>query len=52
VFPVEGDHLWTPVRWKDRTDIAKLKGQKLQAHFFLNKAEIFGYRITKETGTR
>jgi hypothetical protein len=44
--PLEGDHIWSPVQWKGNADISGLKGKKLQIHVVLNRAKIFGYRIT------
>ena len=43
--PVTGDHAWTTLRWKDKKDLTELRGKKVQLHFRLTQAKIFGYRI-------
>ena len=48
-IPLQGNQLWRPLRWKHRTDLAGLRGQKVQLHVRLNRAKIFGYRIAAVT---
>jgi hypothetical protein len=44
--PFKGDAIWAPLKWKDK-DLADLRGQKVQMHFSLTKAKVFGYRIVE-----
>ena len=48
-IPLQGDHLWVPIRWKGKTGISELRGKKLQLHVVLTKSKIFGYRVTTAT---
>ena len=43
-IPAAGDGRWVPVRWKGK-DLPDLHGQRVQLHFRLTKAKVFGYRI-------
>jgi hypothetical protein len=42
--PITGDHAWATLRWKGRADLSELRGKKVQIHFRLTKAKVFGYR--------
>jgi hypothetical protein len=42
---VRDNSLWTPLRWNGKADLAELRGKKLQLHFLLNRAKLFGYRV-------
>ena len=47
---LEGDHLWSPIGWRGQADLTEVKGKKLQLRFVLNKAKVFGYRVTTGKG--
>jgi hypothetical protein len=42
---VQGDNVWTPLRWRGQIDCSALNGQRLQLHIYLNRAKLFGYRV-------
>ena len=42
--PITGDHLWTTLQWKGKADLSELRGKKVQIHFRLTRAKLFGYR--------
>ncbi len=44
-IPLQGDNLWTPLRWKGKTDLSELRGKKIQLHVLLKQAKIFGCRV-------
>ena len=44
-IPITGDNVWVPLRWKGKSDLSEVRGQKMQLRFALNKAKLFGYRV-------
>lgn len=36
----------TPVRWRDKTDLAELRGRKVKLHFEIKGAALYGYRFS------
>ncbi|MBM3734198.1 MAG: hypothetical protein FJW39_00285 [Acidobacteria bacterium] len=44
-FAMEGNHLWSPVRWRGQDSLAALRGRKLELRFRLREAKVFGYRF-------
>ena len=45
-----GDAIWTPLRWKGRTDLSELQGRTIQLRFRLSSAKVFGYRQVSDSG--
>jgi hypothetical protein len=45
---VEYDHnkVYTPVRWKDRADLAELRGKKIRLQFEVRGAALYSFRFT------
>lgn len=43
--PVESDGVHQPVGWKDRDDLAALKGRGIRLRFHLENARLYSYRI-------
>jgi hypothetical protein len=43
--PIEGDMAWATLQWKGKAALSELRGKKLQIHFRLTKAKLFGYRL-------
>ena len=43
--PIKGDKVWEPIRFKGRNDFSDLQGRKIQIHFRLVRAKVFGYRV-------
>jgi len=44
-IPFEGDGKWVGTRWRGKADSSALAGKRVQLHFRLTKAKLFGYRI-------
>lgn len=51
-IPFAGDQIWAPLRWAEHPDISGLKGKKMQLHFVLSNAKIFGYRVAAMTAAK
>ncbi len=42
---LEGDHIWSPMRWRGKDSLAMLKGRRLELRFRLRSAKVFGHRF-------
>ncbi len=43
--PFSGDAIWAPCRWKDKANVAELKGKHVEVRFRLRSAKIFACRF-------
>jgi hypothetical protein len=43
--PISGDHLFAPVRWTDREDLAELVGRPLRIEIQMREAQLFAIRL-------
>jgi hypothetical protein len=43
-FAPNSDKVWAPLQWKQKNDLTELRGKKVQLHFTLNRARVYGYR--------
>jgi hypothetical protein len=42
---VQPDQVYTPVRWREKEDLAGLRGEKVELQFEIKGAVLYGYRF-------
>ena len=46
--PISGDHLFAPVRWSEKDDLAEVVGRPLRIEIQMREAQIFAIRLESD----